>query len=235
MCGSCALTTVDNTSNNHKMENIRDRDIEDNTKKLSDACYNGDIEVVEDILSNKEVDINGVYLGYTPLIYAVRGDHLDIVRRILKHPGVILGKQDDSNGFTALHRACSKNLVSIVELLCQDSRCSPGVVNKEDSYGDTPLIWAVYGGNLYIVKELDMEGTDFSTKDSDGRTLIEVARERSNDEVLEYLIERNKVDSLKVIAARNVARYVENKADVEALEIPWTVRQFLARFVDDEE
>ena len=54
------------------------------------------------------------------------------------------------------------------------------------------------------------------------------------DEVLEYLIERN-IDSLEVIAARNVARYVGKKVDVEALEIPGTVRQFLARFVDDEE
>merc|ERR1719233_1576515 len=94
---------------------------------------------------------------------------------------------------------------------------------------------AVWGGHLDIVKELDMAITDFSTKDSDGRTLIEVARERNHNEVLEYLIERNKVDSLKVIAAHNAARYVENKADVEALEIPGTVRKYLARFVDDED
>ena len=54
--------------------------------------------------------------------------------------------------------------------------------------------------------------------------------------MLEYLIERNKkVDSLLVIAAHNVARYVEKKADVEDLEIPGTMRQYLARFVDDEE
>ena len=53
-------------------------------------------------------------------------------------------------------------------------------------------------------------------------------------EMLKYLIERNKVDILQVIAAHNVARYVEKKADVEALEIPETVQQFLARFVDDE-
>ena len=54
-------------------------------------------------------------------------------------------------------------------------------------------------------------------------------------EMLKYLIERNKVDSLQVIAAHKVARYVKNKADVEALEIPGSVRQYLARFVDDEE
>ena len=96
-------------------------------------------------------------------------------------------------------------------------------------------MWAVCEGHLDIVKELDMDITDFSTKDYDGRTLIEVARIRNKAEVLEYLIERKKVNSLEVIAARNIARYVENKADVEALEIPGTMRQYLTRFVDDEE
>ena len=35
---------------NYKMENNRDRDIKDNTEELCDACYDGYIEVVEDIL-----------------------------------------------------------------------------------------------------------------------------------------------------------------------------------------
>ena len=162
------------------------------------------------------------------------GGHLDIVRRLLEHPQLHFGKKG-RHGYTALNWACAYNRVSIVKLLCQDSRCSPGVVNKKNSDGDTPLMIAVYRRHLDIVRVLDRERTDFFPKRSDGRTLIEVARRRNNTEVLEYLIERNKVDSLKVIAAHNVARYVENKADVEALEIPETVRQFLARFVDDEE
>ena len=53
---------------------------------------------------------------------------------------------------------------------------------------------AVYGGHLDIVKELDMEGTDFFTKDKNGRTLMEIARRGTRADVLEYLIERNKVD-----------------------------------------
>jgi len=213
-------------------------DIEENTWKLRMACYCGDIEVVEDILSNEEVDINGVnyYGDDTPLICAVIGGHLAIVRRILYHPGIRLGKRD-SIGNTALHLACDNNRVSIVKLLCQHSRCSPGVVNKKDRSGWTPLMIAVYRGHLDIVKGLDMKGTDFFTKDSDGRTLIKAARDSPNNtaEVLEYLIERNKVDSLQVIAAHNVARYVENEADIEALEILPTMRLYLTRFVDDEE
>ena len=53
--------------------------------------------------------------------------------------------------------------------------------------------------------------------------------------VLKYLMERNRVDTLKVIATYNVARYVRNKADVEAMQIPRTVKYFLVGFVEDDE
>ena len=45
-------------------------------------------------------------------------------------------------------------------------------------------------------------------------------------------MERNKVDSLKVIAAHNIARLAKNKGDVEGLEIPWTVQQSFVGFVN---
>merc|ERR1711936_1424506 len=106
----------------------------------------------------------------------------------------------------------------------------PVVVNKKNRGGDTPLMIAVRKGHLDIVRELDIGGTDFCTKDRQGRGLIEVARLMRHSDVLQYLVDRNKVDSLQVIAALNVARYVEKKADLEDLDIPGTVRQYLAGF-----
>ena len=55
---------------------------------------------------------------------------------------------------------------------------------------------AVAWGYLDVVRELDVEGTNFFTKNRDGTTLIEMARMHNHVDVLEYLIERNKVDSL---------------------------------------
>ena len=183
--------------------------------------------------------------GHTPLILAGHAGllgnlvgnlagHLDIVRTFLEHPGIKLGIGIGDCGNTALHMACISNNVPVMKLLCQDNKCSPGVVNKKNSEGYTTLMLAVECGHIDIVKELDIEGTDFSIRYSDGSTLMEVARRNKRAEVLKYLIERNKVDNLEVIAAHNITRYVKNKTDFEALGIPKDLRHFLARFVDED-
>ena len=202
--------------------------------RLCVACSRGNLKEVEDILSNGEVDIN-VGVIVTPQLCAVLGGHPEIMRRLLEHPGLRLDQRNFFfSGETALQVACAMNRLSIVNLLCQDSRCTPSVVNKKDWDGKTPLMRAVLFGHLDIVRELDKKGTDFFTKDSQGVSLIAMARMRS-EAVLEYLLERNKVDSLEVIAAHNVARYISKKADVETLEIPETLREFLTSFVVNED
>ena len=147
--------------NIYKMQNNRDVNIEINTRELCGAVKGGNLAIVDSLLQNPEVDVNGEdgADGATPLIIAVRSGHQAIVRRLLQHPGIRLGKER-GNGL-AFDIACLLNDVSIMKLLCQDRRFSPGIINKKNSNGDTPLMFAVYWGHLDIVKELDREGTDF--------------------------------------------------------------------------
>ena len=135
------------------------------TAVLRTACRNGNIEMVEEILNYEyvELDLNSFGYGYTPLTTAVRYGHLDIVRRLIKHPEVDINGHD-CEGYTpliwaaeyghfdilrtllevpktelcyiTLYRACFRNHVSIVKLLCQDRRCSPCIVNKRNIVGN---------------------------------------------------------------------------------------------------
>ena len=148
------------------MEDVGEIHIRINTQELRRACILGDLEEVEEILGNYEVDINGGG-GDAPLLCAVLSGHPDVVRRLLDYPGVRLDQNAFFSGDTALHMACEMNRLSIVNLLCQDSRCTPSVVNMKDREGNTPLMRAVLYGHLDIVKELDKEGTDFFTKDEE--------------------------------------------------------------------
>ena len=91
---------------------------------------------------------------------------------------------------------------------------------------------AVVMGHIDIVKELDIEGTDYNITNMYGKTLIQMARTRNNSEIVDYLMNRPNVDTLMVICAQNICRYLTTIDDIELLQIPFTVKQFLARFVN---
>jgi len=204
---------------------------------LSDACHDGDIQTVRDIVTSKEVDINDTDdCGYTPLMSAVECNHTEVVRFLLTQPELQIDKRDRFNGCPALHFACvNNNRIAIIRLLRQDKRCTPSVVNiKHDWFGDTALMVAVFLGNLEIVKELEkVEGIDFDTKNKDGRTLIEVARRmKSRTAVLEYLRGRKK-NTLEGISANCVAKHLKNKEDIDALVDDQHILQSLKPLVAD--
>jgi len=214
--------------------------MENNIAALIEACgASCDIQTVEDILSIGEVDINGTDDdGNTPLMRAMWFHHRDhIVRRLLAHPALQLDKCDDHGG-TALHHASYTNNVSVISLFCKDKRCTPSILNKKNIWRETALCRAVSKGYLDFIKELDkVEGVDFIVRDLHGATLIdqarrevrrEVGRNDQSDAVLEYLLSR-KVDTLEEIAARNIAKYVETMNDVEALEIPPTMKHLVVQ------
>ena len=61
---------------------------------------------------------------------------------------------------------------------------------------------AVDRGQLECVKEMDnLEETDFTTKNNAGESLIDVARKKNHQAVLEYLLARNNQVATEV--ARN--------------------------------
>ena len=209
-------------------------------RNLCVACLYGDVLTVRDIVTSKEVDINNTNddrLSSTPLINAMLSNHTEVVRFLLTQPELQLDKRN-SYGDTALHWACSNNgMISVVRLFCQDRRCTPSVVNIKNYHGRTALMVAVYFGQLEIVKEMEtVEGTDFDTKDSNGRTLIEMARMMKRTAVLEYLRNRKK-NTLKGMAANIVAKHLENKEEIDPLvddqHVPKSLRPLVADFFDN--
>jgi len=216
------------------------------------ACKTGNIDVVEQIINTSVININICDCdGDTALIFAVRNGHLSVVKRLLKHPDVDVN-QSDSTGWTPLMWAvfCMEpnfgQFLDIFKTLLQVPSLQLGRMdedgqtvlhfvceeNKKDSYGYTALMKAVCWGHLDNVKKLDMEGTDFHTTTLEGTTLIQRAMIENKRELTEYLMKRPNVDTLMVICAHIISRYVKTVYDVESLNLPVTVKQFLARFVN---
>merc|ERR1712187_320093 len=135
------------------------------------AVERGDLDIVRRLHQHNKVVVTAPdAIGDTPLMLAVKRDHLDIVRTLLEVPELQLHRCN-SAGYTALHYACLFRRASIIKLICQDSRCSPSVVDKKKRSGRTALMLAaaVWWGDQDIVKELDRVGTELLTKDRYGR------------------------------------------------------------------
>ena len=94
---------------------------------------------------------------------------------------------------TPLRVACRYGSVSSIQLYTQDTRCTQDVLNRKDSVGYTALMGAVYRGHLDTVKHLaTVPGVDFNTKDNEGRTLVEVAREEKHVDMVVFYWEETK-------------------------------------------
>lgn len=61
-------------------------------------------------------------------------------------------------------------------------------LHRQDSCGSTPLMEAVKGGHLTLVKYITCRDADLDAVDSLGRTVLHVAAECDRDTIIEYLV-----------------------------------------------
>jgi len=148
----------------------------DTIEQLCDACIKGDDQQVRSLLATN-VDINTADKeGYTPLHMAMAYNHPSTVGLLLARPQLQLEKTD-RDGWTGLHLACYNNSTACISLYGEDRRCTEEIINMKTDDGSTAVMYAVVQGYLECVKEMDkLEGVDFTTKNCEGQTLIEVAR-----------------------------------------------------------
>jgi len=213
---------------------------------VKNACEFGDIETVNALISRGLVDINillpSLFINNTLLMHATIHNQASIVSMLLTHNNLVLDKAREEDGATALHLACAFKGTSfpIISLLGNDRRCTPAVLNKKDDDGNSPLMWAVMNGNLECIKEMEkLHGTNFHIKNKYGEGLLDVARgsiggksrKEEHKAVLEYLLNRRKIESLKELSAHAVASLLPCDADVEQLEIPLDLHPWVTGFI----
>jgi hypothetical protein len=202
-------------------------------EQLCYACVYGDNDKVEEIMASGEVDINGTNSdGHTPLHHAIQYNHLSIVRTLLVSENTRLDVTD-SCGWTGLHYAlrCYNNYVECVKVFTSDTRCTDHVLNMKNNNGNTAVMWAVMWGYLDIVRVLaQLPGTDMCTKNSDGKTLMEVAIEGDHQNIVRFLEEQNSIegaeggarDTLDSFRLREIADQMDN---IEAVEAAMAIKE----------
>jgi len=177
--------------------------------------YFGIADIANTLIKMKRWDVNQRdSAGMTPLIWAARYGHEEVVRLLLREKHIRPDRQDTNDGRTALSWAAENGHEGVVRLFLGSQFVDPGsigrrwgrapqvagllfgrrYVNPDSSSksGRTPLSWATGNGHEGIVKRLlrrkDVNPNIPNTKY--GRTPLSYAAGRGHEGIVKLLLER---------------------------------------------
>ena len=168
------------------------------------AAYSGNSGVVRLLCEEYGVDVNSSTSetleetpkrGMTPLEWATRKGHTDVVR-------VLLGNKADVNasrhtdGVTPLYIAAQNGHTEVVKLLL-DNKADADVNASSHTGGTTPLYIAAQNGHTEVVKLLlDNKADVNASRHTDGVTPLYMAAQNGHTEVVKLLLD-NRADASK--------------------------------------
>lgn len=135
------------------------------------ACELGKLEGVKILISkDAKVNIKDEH-GNTPLYFAARGRHHDIVRYLAKIKECNFQTRNSKN-LNVLHIAVQKNDLDTVCIINEERSIDiPRLLTDQESENNyTPLHIAVINNNVSLVSKLLDLGADPNIQDKDGNT-----------------------------------------------------------------
>lgn len=126
-------------------------------------------------------------LQRTPLHWACRGVHFDLVRFLIDHGAYV--NAVDVNGVTPLHSVASRGHTDAAKLLIEHG-AGLDVKGKLDL--GTPIHYAAQGGHVEVVKLLMESGASLDARTIEERTPLLVAVAAGKSDVVNVLVDRLK-------------------------------------------
>ena len=113
--------------------------------------------------------------GRLPLHYALEYGFLQFVNILLSYedsPATV--DIADKTGIVPLHIAAARNYCSVIEMLIEQG----ANINRVDNFGSSAVHFATFSGAVDAVKVFLTQKADISTKDGQGKTPMDVAKDR---------------------------------------------------------
>lgn len=159
---------------------------EENSTPLHAAVDGGHFSVVE-VLLKHGADPTHIKEDQPPPVHvACSQGKLDMVQLMVRHAGKKILQSHDQFGQTPLHRSASGiNCTHILSYLIAE-----GVeVNPIDNNGRTPLVYAIFVGSLWAVKDLLAHGADPMIKDREGQNALHIGIHRHRKAIVGCLLD----------------------------------------------
>ncbi|CDW58137.1 ankyrin repeat protein [Trichuris trichiura] len=152
------------------------------------SIVNGDVQGVEQLLTNHHVDPDLRYYSYSipALNFAIMREQHEIARIFLLH-GASVNQTDCEQRKSALHCAVSTRNLATVKMLLQE-RANP---NLRDLNGSTPVHLAARLGAFDIFLALLDSGGNAEARDGNCRTPLLVACTHGNLQIINCLLNKN--------------------------------------------
>ncbi|GMH35603.1 hypothetical protein BSKO_03471 [Bryopsis sp. KO-2023] len=151
---------------------------------LFNAAGSGESRKVQELLS-KGADVSSIHkeLESTPLHYAAREGHLDVVEKLIEAGSDVDAK--DGQGWTPLIDAAQKGQVDVTKELLE----AGSNIDAQDSDGRSSLHFAAANGRLNVAKILVEAGAKVDLKDEIGTTPLMSAAFLGEVDVAMFLLE----------------------------------------------
>lgn len=132
--------------------------------------------------------------GWTPLMCACSGGHIEKARALLGAPEIDVNLQNEA-GMTALHYAASKGREELLSLLFQRDDVKIDVQDPNSKL--TPLMRAVLGHHRGTVGKLIQAGARLNLTDFEGNTALHLAVKEGKDDIAMALLEAGAESEIK--------------------------------------
>jgi len=207
-----------------KKEGKKKTKMETLEKQLYTACKNGNVEEVQQLLTNNlQINVNWQdnFGETTPFWIACLKRHIEVIKLLLKDKRVDVN-QSNNDGQTPFYIACQNGQIEIVKLLLEDERVDINQGNSE--FGNTPFWIACWQGQLETVKLLlNDKRIDINKADKNEATPLWSASFKGFTNIVEYILASGREVDLnaknnKGKTAMEVSRENNKMDTVELLE-----------------
>ncbi|KAK4443092.1 ankyrin repeat-containing domain protein, partial [Podospora aff. communis PSN243] len=130
--------------------------------------------------------------GATALYYAAKNGHAYTVQFLLLCDASL--RSGDHHGRTPIHVASICGHAAVLKSIIRSGDCTALDINRQDSFGATPLHCAVKSGQGAAVAVLVSASADVNARDHESRTPLHHAVLRGDEHILEALLQNDDAD-----------------------------------------
>jgi uncharacterized protein len=158
------------------------------TLDIFEAAAVGDAARVRELL-DRDPALASAYApdGFHPLGLAAFFRHRDVLRLLIERGADVAAPARNPLAVTALHSAVATDVADVDLGMVEALLAAGAPVNAPHQGGGTPLHTVAFTGNAEVARMLLERGADPLVRTDDGKTAIDIARERGHEDVVRLL------------------------------------------------